>query len=95
MPQLPDVATLLEAGYKIQTADWFGAFLPRMVPAASVQRLQAALKEVLATREFREGIAKLFLDEGFLPTADFSRAIAQEYDHWKPIVQASGFSLDE
>lgn len=95
MAQLPDVATLLEAGYKIQTADWFGAFLPRMAPTAAAQRLQTAIKEVLATREFREGIAKLYLDDGFQPAAEFTRAIAQEFEHWKPIVQASGFSLEE
>lgn len=92
---LPDSPTLLESGYDIQTADWFGAFVPSGVPPEKVQRLQAAIREAMTNRDLLEGLAKVQLDPAFLAGTDFARLIKSEYDQWGPIVKDSGFSLDE
>ena len=95
MERLPETPTLLESGFKIQTADWFGTFVPGGTPNAAVQRLQLALKEALVSREVRDGLAKLQLSEDFVPQPEFGRQIREEFDYWGPIVRSSGFSIDE
>ncbi len=95
MKQLPEVPTLLESGYAIQTADWFGVFAPAGINERTVQRLEAAIKEAMSSASAREGLEKLYLSEGFLPAAALAQNIRKESAFWAPVVKASGFSIDE
>lgn len=95
MKQLPDVPTLTEAGYSIQTTDWFGVLAPSALPAAMALKIETAIKEAMATASVREGIEKLYLTQNFLPASQLAKDIRAESAHWAPIVKESGFLLDD
>lgn len=57
-PQLPDVPTLQEAGFKdYEVSVWFCVAAPAKTPAERVQKLNAAINKVLADPQVRDKIA--------------------------------------
>lgn len=95
LKHLPDVPTLKESGFNIETTDWFGVFAPGATQPAAIARAELAIKEAMSTATVREGIEKLYLTPAFLPAADLAKEIRTEFAHWAPIVKESGFSSDE
>lgn len=95
MAQLPDVPTLAESGYAVRTSDWFGAFVPPGTLEASTTRIQAALRDALASKAVQEGFAKQGIEPAFLGGSDLARQVRDELDQWAGIVKASGFVAQE
>jgi len=95
MVQLPDVPTLAESGYQIQTNDWFAAFVPRGTPAQAIAKIQAALRDALKTKEVQEGFVKQAVDPALAGAGDFAKQIKDESDHWGGVVKATGFVAEE
>ena len=93
---LPDVPTFKESGYTgLEMRDWFGMFLPSGTSREIVDRLSFDVREVLKSKEVRDGLAKLSIEpEGATP-AETERLVRAEYRMWIPIVQASGFVAEE
>lgn len=48
-PELPDLPTLTEQGILVELPSWWGVFAPKGTPAPIVDRVAAALKQVLDT----------------------------------------------
>lgn len=65
LPQLPNVATVAEAGYALDVRAWNAIFAPRGTPAPVMARLTAALTEAAADPEFRKQMNTVGVD---LPT---------------------------
>jgi tripartite-type tricarboxylate transporter receptor subunit TctC len=92
-PLVPDIPTMAEQGLKVPDAEgWTAMWAPAKTPAAEIERMQAALKKVLAMPEVREALTTRL---SVLPdyrdgkqTAERQRA---ELATWEPIVKASGF----
>lgn len=96
MGQLPDVPTLAESGFpQIQTNDWFGAFVPRGTPPAAAQKIQAAIRDALKTKEVQEAFARQAVEPAGATPAEFSLGIKTEFDHWSAIVKDSGFKPED
>ncbi len=69
---LPDVPTLAEVGYPQTTVEpWFGVYAPAGVPAAVVQKLNAALVEALARPDVRDKLVAA----GFTPKSSTAEAL--------------------
>jgi tripartite-type tricarboxylate transporter receptor subunit TctC len=70
-PSLPDVPTLAEAGYPQTTVEpWFGVYAPAGVPAAIVQKLNAALVDALSRPDVKDKLtAAGFTPKGSTPDA--------------------------
>ena len=86
-PELPNVPTMQEAGVPGYRASlWLGISAPAKTPANVVNRLNAALGQVLAD----PAVAKRLLDAGAEPSkmtpADFTKLIASELDVYGKIV---------
>src|SRR5512139_1012519 len=86
-PELPNVATMQEAGVPGYRASlWLGISAPAKTPASVVSRLNAALGQVLSD----PAVAKRLLDAGAEPSkmtpAEFSNLIASEMDVYGKIV---------
>jgi len=95
-PLLPDVPTVREAGYPmLEAIEWFGVFVPANTPAATVNRLNAAIRTVVNTEAFKMGLAKLSVDAVSLTPAEFAQLIKSDFERWRPIIQASGFSPED
>jgi tripartite-type tricarboxylate transporter receptor subunit TctC len=86
-PELPNVATMQEAGVPGYRASlWLGVSAPAKTPAGVVNRLNAALGQALSD----PAVAKRLLDAGAEPSkmtpAEFSKLIANEMDVYGKIV---------
>jgi tripartite-type tricarboxylate transporter receptor subunit TctC len=87
LPQLPDVATVAEQGYKgFEMTQWYGLLAPSKWPRPHLEKLeQEAIK---ATRSKAVG-DKLSQDTALAvgnTAAEFARFIQQEQARWKPVI---------
>jgi tripartite-type tricarboxylate transporter receptor subunit TctC len=63
----------------LATDAWIGLFAPARTPAATVDRLNAALQQTLNKPEVREGLAKLgFRTSAAVTPAKFRRLVEQD-----------------
>ncbi len=95
-PFLPDVPTLVEQGYKdIAVQEWLGWFVPAKTPAEQVNKLNALVREGLASPEMVAALAKSSLQPITQSPEDFARMVRADHARWAPIVKASGFTAEE
>ncbi|WP_313623172.1 tripartite tricarboxylate transporter substrate binding protein [Achromobacter sp.] len=92
---LPDVPTAAQAGMPDAVrGNWWGFAAPKGTPPDRVARFAAALHEVLALPEVRQG----YLASGFVPGQDspsaFGAAWRNEASQWEAVVRDSGVVLD-
>jgi tripartite-type tricarboxylate transporter receptor subunit TctC len=90
----PDVPTMAEQGFDTGGSDgWMGVWGPVKVPKADVERLAAAIKQVLAMADVKEHLlSKLLQVSDFHSGTEVDQKLAAELAHWGPIIKASGFT---
>ncbi|MGE0311795.1 MAG: Bug family tripartite tricarboxylate transporter substrate binding protein [Lautropia sp.] len=92
LPALPDMPTLVESGIDFDAVGWHGVFAPAAVPAAVVERLNAAFNKAVATPAIRERI----VSGGSVPiepatsAAQWTAQVRQQVAQWAAIVKATG-----
>ena len=94
-PLLPEVPTLQEAGLKgFQFTQWQALLAPAKTPPAIVARVNAALNEVLKSKEITEKFqAQAF--ESFITTPDEAgRYIAEEARRLSRVIKTKGITAD-
>ncbi len=94
-PELPDVPTLLEAGYMDSPYDTlFGVVAPAGTPAAVIDKLNAAINEGLRAPETRASFARLGIEPKPGTPQDFAAIIAEEAPKWADIVRLTGIKAE-
>lgn len=93
-PLLPNVPTMAEQGFDTGGDDgWMGVWGPAKLPKAELERMQAALKAVLASPDVKEMLLTKFLQVSDYQTGvDVDKQLQAELTHWAPIIKASGFT---
>ncbi len=93
-PLLPDVPTMAEQGFDTGGSNgWMGIWGPAKLPKAELERMQAALAQVLSNKEVKEILLTRFLMvPDYLPGADVDAQLKAELAHWGPVIKASGFT---
>lgn len=94
---LPDVPTLKEsgiAGFDIASG-WFIAFVPAGTPAPIVARLEKALIDAVRDPALQSKLATTGMEATGLSGAEAGRIIQAQRAQWKPVVEASGFTVEE
>ncbi|MEO8279412.1 MAG: tripartite tricarboxylate transporter substrate binding protein [Ideonella sp.] len=93
--ELPDVPTLVEAGYPdLEVAVWLGIFVSAKTPPATVAALNAALQKALSSAEVREQFAKWGgVAVGGTPES-FHAFVSAEKDRWAKVIRASDIKVD-
>ncbi|MDE1951132.1 MAG: ABC transporter substrate-binding protein [Burkholderiales bacterium] len=93
-PLLPDVPTMAEQGFDTGGSNgWMGLWAPAKLPKAELERMQAALQQVLAEPEVKEMMATRFAQVAdYRSGAEVDRELQRELAHWGPVIKASGFS---
>jgi len=86
-PELPDVPTVAEAGVPAALADtWQGIMVPAGAPKETIDRLAAALTEVMHRPDVRERLLRAgFYSTGRGP-AEFHKRIVDELPKWKEVI---------
>jgi tripartite-type tricarboxylate transporter receptor subunit TctC len=91
---LPDVPTIVEAGYpQLASEDWAGLLLRSGTPAPVVARLNAAVNTALKTDKVREAFAKLGLDPGGGTPEAFGNLLRGETTHWTKVIKDAGIKI--
>lgn len=88
---LPEVPTMLEAGYNVVVESWLGVFVPAKTPTDVVNALSAAIAEAVNSSQMIENLAKLGNTTAFQTPAQFAATVKADVARWAPIVKASGF----
>lgn len=92
---LPDVPTLAEAGVPdLAVTTWYGFFAPGKLPDDIAEKMNALMKEALAT----ERLQTLWQEYGAISTGqgsdDFPAFVQSEMQRWADIAQDVGLSPD-
>ncbi len=95
MPQVPDVPTFAELGYKGITGMGFnGLYAPPGTPPQAVAEWSRALTKVLGQADVRERLSEM----GALPVGKGPEELAARgaaaAAQWEPVIRASGFQAD-
>jgi tripartite-type tricarboxylate transporter receptor subunit TctC len=88
---LPDVPTLKEAGINMTADGYFGLYGPAGIPAATVQRIDLAVAEVLKMQDVQDKIQALGLVPNHLGPAALRALQLDQYKRWEQPVKTSGF----
>lgn len=91
---LPDVPTMAEQGFNTGGDDgWMGVWGPAKLPAAELERMQTAIKNVLAMPDVKEILLSKFLQvSDYRSGTEVDKQLQAELAHWGPIIKASGFT---
>jgi tripartite-type tricarboxylate transporter receptor subunit TctC len=94
-PALPEVPTAIEAGFPaFQATSWTTIAVSAKVPDALADKLNADIRQVVATPEFQKGL----IDLGMTPIANTREAankfIAVEKARWEKVIQKSHLSAE-
>ncbi len=93
-PLLPDVPTMAEQGFDTGGDNgWMGIWGPAKLPKAELDRMQGALKHVLAQPEVKELMMNRFAQiADYRPGSEADKQLKAELAHWGPVIKASGFT---
>ncbi|MFY3139442.1 Bug family tripartite tricarboxylate transporter substrate binding protein [Achromobacter xylosoxidans] len=96
LAELPDVPTMAEAGVPdmVVTA-WFGLVVPAGTPAAVIDALYAATRDVVRSPDVAERFRAMGGQAGGDTPAEFAAFIDQERVRWKRIVDAAGIVQEQ
>ena len=94
-PAAPDLPTVAEAGVPgFEVIGWNGVMAPAGTPPEVIAKLNAAIKQALATREVAERIAGLGASVQWNTPADFGAFVKAEVAKWGKVAKASGAKID-
>ena len=94
-PLLPDVPTMIESGAADFVIDpWTGFFAPAGTPPAIIEKLNGAMRAVLELKDVNERMAKLGVDLGGMPSAEFAALLKSDLEKWPKMVRELGIHAD-
>ncbi len=94
-PLFPDVPTVAEViGKPYESYEWNGVFLPRGTPVEIVNRLNAALREVLTTPEIKSKFDSLGSRIVASSPEEFRKYLTAESGRWAATVKAAGIKKE-
>jgi tripartite-type tricarboxylate transporter receptor subunit TctC len=94
-PGMPDVPTIAEAGLSgYETNTWNSLLAPRGTPRAVIERLNAAVAQVLSEPDLRERWAQQGIDAEPGPPARLASHIRTEIARFNRLVKATGLKLE-
>jgi tripartite-type tricarboxylate transporter receptor subunit TctC len=91
----PDVPTFGEQGLKdMAFSEWFAFFLPAKAAPETVNRLNAAMKTALGTKEVIDGLHGFGLEPMSSSPAELAELLKKDTAMWAPIVKKIGFTAE-
>jgi tripartite-type tricarboxylate transporter receptor subunit TctC len=95
LPDLPDVPTVAESGFKdFESSTWFGLLARAGTSQPIISRLNSEVNRVLQTAEVREKFASEGAEVISGTPEQFADLLKQEIERWGRIVKESGAKVD-
>jgi tripartite-type tricarboxylate transporter receptor subunit TctC len=89
--ELPDVPTLAEAGVKeVLSRSWNAITAPPKTPRPIIEKLNAAINDIIASEPIRSRFAALQLQPEPNPPAAAAAFIAREAQKWADVIRKAG-----
>jgi len=88
-PVLPDIRTLEEQGIRgVDTINWYALFVSSKTPPASVDALNKAVRNALATPALRERLLQSGADPMSSTPQELASLLRQDTDKWGRLIKA-------
>ena len=87
---LPEVPSIVEAGFKFPFLPWAGMFGPVRMPRDIIERLNRELNVLLKRAEVRDSLAKQAFDPKGSTIDDFSAYVKEQYEIWGRAIREAG-----
>ncbi|RST49405.1 tripartite tricarboxylate transporter substrate binding protein [Variovorax sp. MHTC-1] len=95
LPQLPDVPTLQEVGFKdFSTETFTGILAPRATPKEIVVRLSDALQKILADKAVQAKFQALGSEARGTTPEQFTEFLAKEDARWMPVIKQANITAE-
>jgi tripartite-type tricarboxylate transporter receptor subunit TctC len=92
---LPDLPTIAEAGVPGYVAsDWWGILAPAGTPQPIVDKLHAAIEDVLNSADTQKYMSEQGATPVHMTSAEFGKYIQSEIAKWGPVVQKAGMKAE-
>jgi len=92
---MPEVPTMVEAGYKdYEASGWFGFLAPAGTPTDIVNRLSTETQRVLQLPDVRERIISTANEPWPTSAAEFRAYVSSEIEKWGKIVKQTGTKVN-
>ena len=92
---LPDMPTSAESGYPtLLAAFWSGVLAPAGTPKAIIDKLNAAINDVLRSQQAQSALARLYAEAKIGSPQDFAAFIAAEAAKWTEVANAAGIKVE-
>src|SRR3954451_18740193 len=93
---LPDVPTIVEAGYpSLVVEDWVGFAVRRGAPRETIAQLNGAINRALQKPSVREAFAKLGAEPVGGSPEEFGELVKSQVQHWKKVVADAGIRVQQ
>ena len=92
LPEVPTIAESGLAGYQFDS--WLGLLGPAGVPAAEIQRVNAAVAKLLKDPVILERLDKQGIEPSAMSNAEFSRLLEIDYERMAKVVKTSGAKVE-
>jgi tripartite-type tricarboxylate transporter receptor subunit TctC len=87
VPILPDVPTIVEAGYSsLVVEDWTGFAVKRGTPKETVARLNRAINKALQKPSVQDALAKIGAEPAGGTPDEFGLLVRDQIAHWKKVI---------
>ena len=89
-PQLPNVPTVDEAGIKgYESTGWYGLYGPRGMPRPIVDKLNAAVRQMVQSQDVRDRFTALNLEPVGSTPEEFAKFLKEDYERYVVVAKAA------
>jgi tripartite-type tricarboxylate transporter receptor subunit TctC len=92
LEQLPEVPTLKEAGYELESYAWYCLVAPAGTPQPTIDRLNRTINQILQGKEFAGRATQLGVVRRGGTPQELTKFIQAEYDKWAPVLTDLGLA---
>ena len=90
---LPDLPTVIEAGYRFEVSNWHGLMGPKGMPPALVDKLNSEINRIVKDPEFAQRIAADGLIPGGGPPERLLKLLNEEIANWAKVAERAGLKV--
>ena len=90
MPQLPDIPTASEAGYKMEAGTIRGFVFPAAVPTEVAKTMEAVLERAHKTQAWKDHAARHLYEDRYLGSTEYAKFLVQRIEEYKEFFKEVG-----